>query len=83
MSKPHHFSGWPGAFCLDCGAEDANELAIYEPDYHLCIEWEWEHPGEHCLIPMEDRNTPCEGSYNMYCGQCLTADTSGWYSTQS
>jgi hypothetical protein len=21
----HRWSGWPGAWCLDCGAEDANE----------------------------------------------------------
>lgn len=31
-SKPEHrWSGWPGAWCLDCGAEDNREicLAIY------------------------------------------------------
>ena len=22
----HRWSGWPGAWCLDCGTEDANEL---------------------------------------------------------
>ena len=26
--KPHRFSGWPGAFCLDCGGEDVNEQCI-------------------------------------------------------
>jgi hypothetical protein len=24
----HRWSGWPGAFCLDCGLEDAMELAV-------------------------------------------------------
>jgi len=26
--KEHHWSGWPGAFCLDCGTEDPMEIAI-------------------------------------------------------
>ena len=26
----HCWSGWPGAWCLDCGADDRNELAIAE-----------------------------------------------------
>lgn len=24
----HRWSGWPGAWCLDCGCEDANEVAL-------------------------------------------------------
>lgn len=24
----HWWSGWPGAFCLGCGADDPNELCI-------------------------------------------------------
>lgn len=35
MLKAHRFSGWPGAYCLDCGSEDPYEIAIaddwYEP----------------------------------------------------
>lgn len=71
--KPHHFSGWPGAFCLDCGNWDENESAIAYGTAHLCIEYEWEHPGEKCPIPMEDLNKPCEGPFNPNCGQCLTS----------
>lgn len=26
----HRWSGWPGAFCLDCGTEDQNEVCIAE-----------------------------------------------------
>lgn len=26
----HRWSGWPGAFCLDCGAEDMREVALAE-----------------------------------------------------
>lgn len=27
---PHRYSGWPGAWCLDCGQEDPHEIAIAE-----------------------------------------------------
>lgn len=26
----HRWSGWPGAWCLDCGQPDANELCVNE-----------------------------------------------------
>jgi hypothetical protein len=67
--KPHHWSGWPGAYCLDCFSDDENEIALAnEPDY---------------LDNPTDRNGPCPGPYNIYCGQCLTADTTEWYDTKS
>lgn len=32
----HHWSGWPGAYCLHCGRPDPMELAlaynVYDPD---------------------------------------------------
>lgn len=30
MDKPkgHRFSGWPGAWCLDCGSPDPFEIAL-------------------------------------------------------
>ncbi len=40
---PHRWSGWPGAWCLDCGCNDPIELAMadgaiefwdYNPDCH-------------------------------------------------
>jgi len=27
----HRWSGWPGAWCLDCGLEDADEIALAGP----------------------------------------------------
>lgn len=27
----HQWSGWPGAWCLDCGKEDASELELAGP----------------------------------------------------
>lgn len=29
----HRWSGWPGAWCLDCGVEDQVELAIADGVY--------------------------------------------------
>ena len=29
----HRWSGWPGAWCLDCGCEDANETALADGTY--------------------------------------------------
>jgi hypothetical protein len=26
----HRWSGWPGAWCLDCGQEDQNEICVSE-----------------------------------------------------
>jgi hypothetical protein len=31
--KQHRWSGWPGAYCLDCGANDPLEAA---PSCHDC-----------------------------------------------
>lgn len=28
MAKSHRWSGWPGAYCLDCGSEDPLENAL-------------------------------------------------------
>jgi hypothetical protein len=29
----HNWSGWPGAWCLDCGCEDPREAAIAEGNF--------------------------------------------------
>jgi hypothetical protein len=42
----HRWSGWPGAWCLDCGTEDANEIALADD--------EWNEADFH-----QDRNGPC------------------------
>lgn len=35
----HHWSGWPGAYCLYCGAEDQREICLAEHDEGLiCTE---------------------------------------------
>lgn len=34
----HRWSGWPGAWCLDCGIEDPNEVCIATHDDGLICE---------------------------------------------
>jgi hypothetical protein len=35
ITNPHRYSGWPGAWCLDCGAPDPGEEALA----HGCLEF--------------------------------------------
>ena len=44
----HRWSGWPGAWCLDCGAEDANEICLATHDVIL-----------DCFPCYEHINSPC------------------------
>ena len=39
----HRWSGWPGAYCIYCGSEDANEVAL----------------AEGMEPPFPDKNSPC------------------------
>lgn len=56
----HRWSGWPGAWCLDCGIEDQTELCLAVHDFPLeCVKG---HPL--CLdhepkICPEHVNPPC------------------------
>ena len=38
---PHRWSGWPGAWCLDCGCEDPVEIAVadgrFDVDDETCV----------------------------------------------
>lgn len=57
----HRWSGWPGAWCLDCGQEDQGEICIATHDvlevciegHHLCEEG---HAMPRCT---EHVNGPC------------------------
>ena len=32
MTDTHFWSGWPGAFCLDCGLDDPTEYCVANHD---------------------------------------------------
>jgi hypothetical protein len=60
MSDRHRWSGWPGAWCLDCGQEDQNEICIGEHDAGLlCVKGHMqceEHELVRCVVHV---NGPC------------------------
>jgi hypothetical protein len=56
----HRWSGWPGAWCLDCGAEDAGEACLAEECFGVisCVRGHTQctdHPQAEC----RHKNTPC------------------------
>lgn len=68
---PHRWSGWPGAWCLDCGAGDARESCVAMHDvalscaegHLLCLEGHSpafcpEHVNLGCQEPGSRRHDP-------------------------
>lgn len=61
---PHRWSGWPGAWCLDCGVEDAGEVCVAEHSDGLTCEHGHVmcevagHQLRRCAVP-EHNNGPC------------------------
>mgnify|MGYP001590776210 FL=1 len=54
MGQEHRWSGWPGAWCLDCGVKDANEIALADgltDDVTLNL-------NKPCREPGSNRNNP-------------------------
>lgn len=55
----HRWSGWPGAFCLRCGAEDKVEICVGEHPEAFSGEETLDNPmgfAQHCV------NGPCPAS---------------------
>ena len=79
--KEHHWSGWPGAYCLHCGSEDPQENALalgwvvfeYENGTHR------EDPtGYHFDTPEHEQKVKdamiCPVGFSEKCGQCIHLD---------
>ncbi len=63
--KQHNWSGWPGAICTECFAEDQLELCVLTHDESLqCVfghpMCELGHPANKCA---EHVNTTCPGKW--------------------
>lgn len=64
----HRWSGWPGAWCLDCGCDDPQELALADglefgddtaANFALLVAQYPGHPGlENCKEPGSKRHDP-------------------------
>lgn len=50
----HRWSGWPGAFCLDCGVGDLAELSLADSCSDCVIEQDKE-----IIICSKHENGPC------------------------
>ena len=57
----HRWSGWPGAWCFDCGTEDAREICVATHDAGLtCVEGHYICEEGHVLQACpEHTNPPC------------------------
>ena len=59
----HRRSGWPGARCLDCGAEDARELCLadgHEDGCPVCADSPCREPGSRRHDPYAPQTeAPC------------------------
>lgn len=65
----HHWSGWPGAFCLHCGAPDLWEIAIGRGLYDPYNET-WTDAEETDVLKETMENYECPIEYSKHCGQC-------------
>lgn len=55
----HRWSGWPGAWCLDCGAEDAWEMCLADGHEPLFLDEEVLHCNNRpCPEPGSTRHDP-------------------------
>ena len=60
LGSDHNWSGWPGAWCLDCGCEDLREIG-------LAMGFGINAQGEPEPMPPEYTNKPCpEPGSNRY-----------------
>lgn len=58
----HNWSGWPGAWCLNCGCDDPIEWALAVGDY-IEVDDDSEM-GWHMEFPNLDPNEECPGPLN-------------------
>lgn len=60
----HRWSGWPGAWCLDCGADDPMELALaddqwdFEKNDFASPEAREKYSVKECAEPNSKRHDP-------------------------
>ena len=66
----HHWSGWPGAFCLHCGQQDLWEIAIGRGLYDPFNEKWTDTEESNVLKKIIEKKDKCPVGYSKYCGQC-------------
>lgn len=51
----HRWSGWPGAWCLDCGCDDPNEMALAN-DHIIWVGKQDENGNQNWIIDPDKRS---------------------------
>ena len=59
----HNWSGWPGAWCLDCGCGDPREEAIADGNFDVD---EAGYPIVHVTLEQMECKEPGSGRFNPY-----------------
>jgi len=67
-NEQHHWSGWPGAYCLHCGAEDPIEIALADNTYDP-VSGVWESADAEDQYRY-DLWCPGRPGQELDCGQC-------------
>jgi hypothetical protein len=70
----HRWSGWPGAWCLDCGAEDPREIALADGNYvevkddvsPMGFHFEFPNIDLECKEPGSNRHNPYVNNRKTY-----------------
>ena len=62
----HRWSGWPGAWCLDCGCEDPHEVALADGDYIEVDDPELGYHFEFPNVKATDCPEPGSNRHNPY-----------------
>ena len=63
----HHWSGWPGAYCLHCGLSDPVEQGLADGTYDpISNSWTSKEAREGAM-----RANGCPLAFDKSCGQCV------------
>ena len=75
----HHWSGWPGAYCLHCLREDPMEIALGSDWLIIDFDENGEPNGTHFDTPEHEalvrKFDVCPIGHAINCGQCYNSET--------
>lgn len=75
----HHWSGWPGAYCLHCFHEDPLEVALGDGQLLIDFNENGEPCGTHFDTPEHEalarQLDVCSVGHSIRCGQCYNKET--------
>lgn len=61
-TRPHHWSGWPGAYCLNCGLEDRDEVDLSDGHRYSELPHDFEGDCAGCARTRDECRGKWEGT---------------------